>query len=106
MSDQYSALRKNVRKLGDILGDTLAEAEGEDLLVQVEKIRLLSKAARSGDVDSHQQLLTELNQLSGDRLVAVVRSFNQFLNLANIADQHHTISRDAVAEFSATNTLK
>ncbi|MFB1035208.1 MAG: phosphoenolpyruvate carboxylase, partial [Sinobacterium sp.] len=44
-------------------------------------------------------------QLSGDRLVAVVRSFNQFLNLANIADQHHTISRDAVAEFSATNTL-
>jgi phosphoenolpyruvate carboxylase len=105
MSDQYSALRKNVRKLGDILGDTLAEAEGGDLLAQVEKIRLLSKAARSGDVDSHQQLLTELNQLSGDRLVAVVRSFNQFLNLANIADQHHTISRDAVAEFSATNTL-
>jgi phosphoenolpyruvate carboxylase len=105
MSDQYSALRKNVRKLGDILGDTLAEAEGADLLSQVEKIRLLSKAARNGDINSHKQLLAELNKLSGDRLVAVVRSFNQFLNLANIADQHHTISREAVAEFSATNTL-
>lgn len=103
--DDYASLRRNVSYLGRILGDTVAEAEGAAIRDKVEEIRLLSKAARSGDARSREKLLEVLGALSGEQLVSVVRAFSHFLNLANIADQHHNISREMAAQMSATNTL-
>ncbi len=102
---QYSSLRQNVSMLGRILGDTMSDAAGEDFLQKIEQIRTLSKSARGGDNDDASRLKALLLTLSRDELLPVARAFSQFLNLANIADQHHAISREMDKEYSATEAL-
>ncbi|MBE9539700.1 MAG: phosphoenolpyruvate carboxylase [Proteobacteria bacterium] len=101
----YSSLRSNVSFLGRMLGETIAAAEGEGFLDLIEKIRGLSKAAREGDEGAHRSLLEVLRDLDANQLVPVARAFSQFLNLANIADQQHTISREMDPVLSASAAL-
>ena len=75
-----AALRSDVRRLGDLLGQTLVRQEGPELLALVEKVR---KAVREGDgVDL-------LASLSVEDSVQLVRAFSTYFNLANIAEQVH-----------------
>ena len=92
MNEQYSALRSNVSMLGKVLGETIKDALGENILDRVETIRKLSKSSRAGNEINRQELLTTLQNLSNDELLPVARAFSQFLNLANTAEQHHSIS--------------
>ena len=92
MNQQYSAMRTNVSMLGTLLGDTIKEALGDDILDKVESIRKLSKSSRAGNEIQRQKLLTTLQNLSNDELLPVARAFNQFLNLTNVAEQYHSIS--------------
>ncbi len=101
----YASLRGNVSLLGRILGDTMARAEGEDFLDLIERIRVLSKGAREGGEGERDALLAELRSLEPEQLVPVARAFAQFLNLANIADQHHLVSREMDPLLSASRNL-
>lgn len=101
----HLSLRSNVSFLGRLLGETIAGAEGEDFLELIEQIRGLSKSSRDGDDQAREDLLDILQNLENDQLVPVARAFSQFLNLANIADQHHTVSREMDPELSASETL-
>ncbi|AOV98410.1 phosphoenolpyruvate carboxylase [Edwardsiella hoshinae] len=92
MNEQYSAMRGNVSMLGKLLGDTIKDALGEQILDRVETIRRLSKSSRAGNEASRQALLNTLQNLSNDELLPVARAFSQFLNLANVAEQYHRIS--------------
>ncbi|MCV6961811.1 phosphoenolpyruvate carboxylase [Erwinia amylovora] len=92
MNEQYSAMRSNVSMLGKLLGDTIKDALGENILDRVETIRQLSKSSRAGNDAHRQQLLSTLQNLSNDELLPVARAFSQFLNLTNVAEQYHTIS--------------
>lgn len=109
MNDKYAALKSNVRTLGHLLGNTIKNAHGEAILEKVELIRQLSKSAeRENDPKAKERLIEEISTLPDDQLNPVARAFNQFLNLTNIAEQYHTISRhcDAhVCEPDAINTL-
>ncbi|GAJ89780.1 phosphoenolpyruvate carboxylase [Erwinia amylovora NBRC 12687 = CFBP 1232] len=78
--------------LGKLLGDTIKDALGENILDRVETIRQLSKSSRAGNDAHRQQLLSTLQNLSNDELLPVARAFSQFLNLTNVAEQYHTIS--------------
>jgi len=91
--EHYAALKANVGLLGTKLGDTIRSHLGEAVLERVEQIRLLSKAARQGEELQADKLKQVLRDLSDDELLPVARAFAQFLNLANLAEQHHTISR-------------
>ncbi|WP_343554783.1 phosphoenolpyruvate carboxylase [Pantoea sp.] len=93
MNEQYSAMRSNVSMLGKLLGDTIKDALGENILDQVETIRKLSKSSRAGNDTHRQELLTTLQNLSNEELLPVARAFSQFLNLTNVAEQYQTISR-------------
>jgi phosphoenolpyruvate carboxylase len=107
MNDQlYASLRHNVNMLGRILGDTMSSADGQDFLDKIEQIRTLSKSARAGGSDDESRLKSLLLNLDRDELLPVARAFSQFLNLANIADQHHAISREMDREYSATEALE
>ncbi|HBV40687.1 MAG TPA: phosphoenolpyruvate carboxylase, partial [Erwinia sp.] len=92
MNEQYSAMRSNVSMLGKLLGDTIKDALGENILERVETIRKLSKSSRAGNDAHRKELLTTLQNLSNDELLPVARAFSQFLNLTNVAEQYHTIS--------------
>ncbi len=52
----------------------------------------MSKSSRAGNDANRQELLTTLQNLSNDELLPVARAFHQFLNLANTAEQYHSIS--------------
>ena len=101
----YSSLRGNVSFLGRLLGDTVAAAEGQPFLDLVEQIRGLSKSAREGSAAAREELQSVLRNLGNEQLVPVARAFSQFLNLANIADQHHNVSREADPLLSASHSL-
>ena len=88
-----SRLREHVHLLGELLGSTMREQRGEEFLEKIERIRKGAKAARSGSDDGRQQLTDTLDQLPEEELLPVARGFNQFLNLANIADQYHLMRR-------------
>ncbi|GLS83543.1 phosphoenolpyruvate carboxylase [Paraferrimonas haliotis] len=94
MADMYASLKSNVSFLGQVLGDTIQESEGKQFLEKVETIRQLAKASRNGDIDAGEQMLATLTALPDDELVPFAKAFNQFLNLANTAEQFHTISRN------------
>ncbi|WP_194436817.1 phosphoenolpyruvate carboxylase [Vibrio fluminensis] len=108
MNEKYSALRSNVSMLGHLLGNTIKDAHGDVILEKVETIRKLSKSARSGNPAARENLIDEIKSLPNEQLTPVAHAFNQFLNLTNMAEQYHTISRhcDAhVCEPDAINTL-
>ncbi|EEX30686.1 MULTISPECIES: phosphoenolpyruvate carboxylase [Vibrio] len=108
MNEKYSALRSNVSMLGHLLGNTIKDAHGDALLEKVETIRKLSKSALSGNQSDRESLIEEIKSLPDEQLTPVAHAFNQFLNLTNMAEQYHTISRhcDAhVCEPDAINNL-
>jgi len=71
-------LRNDVRKLADLLGQTLARQEGDELLKLVESVRL---SVREGTQDQI------LNKITDSQTIALVRAFSNFFNLANVAEQ-------------------
>ncbi len=90
MSDIDARLREDVHLLGELLGNTIREQYGDAFLDKIEQIRKGAKADRRGAGD---ELSSRLNQLQEDELLPVARAFNQFLNLANIAEQYQLIHR-------------
>lgn len=92
MSELDPLLRDKVRNLGQMLGQTIAKDCGNDIYELIERIRNLSKQAHNGNDDEKAELIKLLKSLKDDELVPVARGFSQFLNLANIAEQQHTLS--------------
>lgn len=87
--DSHAPLREDVRLLGEILGDVLRQQGDASLFETVEKIRQVSVNGRSKGVVDVEALRTLLTALDDRQLLDVARAFSQFLNLANIAEQHH-----------------
>ncbi len=87
------ALREDIRELGELLGETLQEQGGRPLFDTVERVRGLAKAARAGDETAARELERILSELPPEQVIPVARAFSQFLNLANIAEQHHRVRR-------------
>ena len=73
-------LRSDVRKLGDLLGQSLVRQEGQALLDLVESVR---KAVREGGG------IELLEELSVEDSVQLVRAFSTYFHLANVAEQVH-----------------
>jgi phosphoenolpyruvate carboxylase len=100
---ETTRLRKHVRQLGDTLGDVIRASAGETLFNKVEEIRQTSKDAQdSGDF---AELHTLLRSLDDDTILLIAKAFSQFLNLTNIAEQHHTTTVETSEQFSAAATM-
>ncbi|MCY4045001.1 MAG: phosphoenolpyruvate carboxylase [Cellvibrionales bacterium] len=92
-------LHQTVDMLGRMLGDIIRECEGESIFNQVELIRQLAKDARRNDTEAKESLINLLNALSDAEAYQVVKAFCQFLNLANLADDHFRYN-DPIAAFT------
>lgn len=95
-SDNDAPLRNDIRQLGRLLGDVLREQGGEDLFWTVESIRVLAKNARANQAGARTELEQRLAELDDALIMPVARAFSHFLNLANIAEQHHRIRRSRI----------
>jgi phosphoenolpyruvate carboxylase len=104
-NDKYRDLKSAVDMLGRMLGDTIARSEGQALLDQVEHIRRLAKAYREGVRGKRRELIDYLATIEPENLLLVARAFNQFLNLANIAEQLHSTLNADNRELSALSSL-
>lgn len=78
MTTQDDALRADVRRLGDLLGQTLVRQEGQELLDLVETVRKAVREGTDGAV---------LKELSVDASIQLVRAFSTYFHLANVAEQ-------------------
>ncbi len=100
---QPESLRSDVRLLGNLLGETIKKQHGSALYQQVEEIRAIAKKARAGDSSQTQKIIDILSGLASTELFNLARAFTLFLNLANIAEQHHQIRQRrelAVSKFT------
>lgn len=90
VTEMPDELRHDVRMLGKLLGQVIAEQGGEDLLADVERLRKAVIAARRGEISADE--ITEM--VAGweiERAVAVARAFTCYFHLANLAEEHYRI---------------
>jgi phosphoenolpyruvate carboxylase len=89
-------LISDIRLLGQVLGDTIREQEGEETFKLIETIRKLSIAfERNADPDAGRELGTLLRGVTSDQAMAVLRAFTYFSHLANIAEDRHYLRRQS-----------
>ena len=96
--------RHRVRVLGQLLGETMTAQYGKEFLDKIEEIRRLAKIRRQDEEIDHDKLQEVLKSLDDDNIISVARAFNQFLNLANIAEQAETTD-DQMEYFPADSYL-
>lgn len=105
-------LRRDVRSLGKLLGDTLREQGGPELLEAVEELRTMaiarrepdswSEDSRAPDRASPQQIAGHARQtisnLSLQRAYQIAKSFSLYFELTNLAETNHRKRRRRAAE--------
>lgn len=81
-------LRARVKLLGSLLGDVLKSQAGGTVFEAVERLRTGYLALhRQADPALREELAALINQLDPETLVHVVRAFNIYFSLANIAEE-------------------
>ncbi len=100
MQALHPELRENVRRLGELLGHAIRHHLGDEMFETIETIRRTARDDREKP-EEERRLKHLLQSLGDDDLVPVTRAFNQFLNLANIAEQYHSVRRNVSREEEA-----
>ena len=105
-STSDEALRADIRRLGNQLGDALVRQHGPELLELVEEVRALGKSSRrGGSTEAAAQLDHRLADLEIDEVIPLVRAFTTYFYLANVAEQVHRIDQLAIAELGLAATV-
>jgi phosphoenolpyruvate carboxylase len=94
VNDSSLPLRRDVKLLGQILGEILVSHGGTELFDKVEKIRLMCKTLRVHfDNEIYSELKEEITNLNIPMRKQVIRAFSMYFHLINIAEQNHRIRR-------------
>jgi phosphoenolpyruvate carboxylase len=81
-------LALEVRLLGSLLGQVIAEQAGPDLLDLVEHIRKTTiRLRREDDPAERERLAATLADLDADRAEVVIRAFSLYFRLVNLAEE-------------------
>lgn len=106
-SNSNNLLRRDIRFLGNILGEVLVHQGGNELLDIVEKIREASKSLRAVFLpELHEEFKDMINSLEPDIRHQVIRAFAIYFQLVNIAEQNHRIRRRRDLERSAGESVQ
>ena len=82
--ERHAALRASVRRLGDLLGESLTRHEGKQLLALVERVRALARRNDDG-----AELHALLSGIDDPTAIVLARAFTAYFQLANITEQLH-----------------
>jgi phosphoenolpyruvate carboxylase len=94
-----AAMRRDVRMLGDMLGQVIRESDGDDLLADVEDLRRRVIAAREHDLDdgcepggsADDDIAALIASWPVTRAEAVARAFTVYFHLVNLAEEHQRV---------------
>jgi len=85
-------LALEIRLLGSLLGQVIAEQAGRELLDLVERVRRTTiRLRRVDDPSLRAGLVAELANLDADRAEVVVRAFSLYFRLVNLAEEREFI---------------
>src|SRR5689334_3590865 len=92
-TEPQDRLRSTIRLLGNLLGETIIEQEGQEIFDLEEEIRALSKAWRAGDLSVVNKLQALLPELMADlpRALAVLKAFTTYFQLINLAEEQQRV---------------
>lgn len=87
-----AVLRADIRRLGELLGQTLVRQEGVGVLELIERVRAISKDIRDPDTATGPEELEQLlASLDLETTITLVRAFSTYFHLANITEQSHRL---------------
>jgi phosphoenolpyruvate carboxylase len=87
-------LKRDIRQLGRLLGDTIRTQHGSEVFDEIESIRKMSISfRRDQDQATHEELHSTLSGMSSDEATYLIRAFSYFSLLANIAEDQDHIRR-------------
>uniref|UniRef100_A0A7S2CUJ2 phosphoenolpyruvate carboxylase n=1 Tax=Octactis speculum TaxID=3111310 RepID=A0A7S2CUJ2_9STRA len=93
----HKELRKDVSKLGGILGEVISATPGHGpaTFETVEKMRMFAKNWRANGALAEELggLVDIAENLSSEEIQNVARAYSHFLTLANTAEVHHRVRR-------------
>ncbi|MDP6437015.1 MAG: phosphoenolpyruvate carboxylase [Gammaproteobacteria bacterium] len=92
-AEKDEALRKDVRALGNMVGELLIEQGGEALYKTVESARQLAIGRREGDANASAKLDALLEKMNATAARDIVRAFSTYFQVVNTAEQVHRIRR-------------
>lgn len=99
--DKDQQLRDDIRLLGALLGEIIAEQQGLPVFNAIEEVRQLSvQYRRFDDKAARAKLEARLEALSQDETISLIRSFSIFSMLSNIAEDCHLIRRNRQHELA------
>ena len=85
-------LRRVVRLLGDVLGEVISEAGGQELLADVERLRRACIDLRRDPTEERRSdVETIVAELPPVRAEAVARAFTLWFQLTNLAEEHYRV---------------
>lgn len=101
IEDKDQQLRDDIRLLGALLGEIIAEQQGQPVFAAIEEVRQLSvQYRRFDDKAARAKLEARLEALSQDETISLIRSFSIFSMLSNIAEDCHLIRRNRQHELA------
>ena len=95
-AEKDQALRDDVHRLGELVGELVKDQGGEALFDLVEAARRASIAQREGDAGARQELKTLLSALTPRTARDFIRAFSTYFQMVNMAEKVHRIRRRRV----------
>ncbi|MFV2064755.1 MAG: phosphoenolpyruvate carboxylase, partial [Chloroflexota bacterium] len=87
-------LAREIKLLGSLLGQVIAEQAGEGLLELVELVRRLTIDIRkTTSPESQRELRAVLESLSPDQIEDLIKAFSLYFHLTNLAEEKHRVRR-------------
>ena len=91
--EKDQALREDVHRLGELVGEIVREQGGEALYDLVETARRAAIARREGDPAAYTELKTLLAALAPSTARDFIRAFSTYFQMVNTAEKVHRIRR-------------
>ncbi|MGN6472992.1 MAG: phosphoenolpyruvate carboxylase [Mycobacteriales bacterium] len=103
----FAPLHDDVRRLGALLGQVVAESDGTDLYDDVERLRRACRDARRGEPNDDPAALVAALPL--EQAERVARAFTVLFHLVNLAEERHRVrvlrDRDRDGETPAMDSV-
>jgi phosphoenolpyruvate carboxylase len=92
-AEKDQALREDVHRLGQLVGEIVREQGGEALFDLVEAARRAAIARREGDPSAYTELKTLLSALAPSTARDFIRAFSTYFQMVNTAEKVHRLRR-------------